>query len=125
METKKHTHTHTHTYKTYNNLFHRIFILYLIFFYTLRTPSFKTTSEHARIYLFVSLFLQKTRRRVLVSKRLELEVCLNIPEVSLTFSRVFQNTEAAFEISFSKIKRLNIALLHYWAKVGKRYMNIY
>ena len=43
------------------------------------------------------MFLQKIRGRVLVSYKLELEICLIIPEVSLMFSSASYNTESAFE----------------------------
>ena len=84
---------------------------FLFFFYTLKTPFFRNTSERVlfifsletRIYIFVSLFLQKGRRRVPVFYKTELEICLIIPEVSLIFSAAFQNTEAAFERCSIKI----------------------
>ena len=75
----------------------RSFISY-DFFYTLRTPVRACYSFFPKIHLAVSLFLQKIRLPALVSYKVELRVYLNIPNVSLKFSQVFQNIEAAFEV---------------------------
>ena len=50
-----------------------------------------------RICIFVSLFLKKIRRPVLVSYKLELGICLIISDVSLKFSSAFQNKGATLE----------------------------
>ena len=97
------------------NLFQLQFYV-LIFFNALRTPFFRTTRELApftffslaakcqtKIYLFVSLFLQKIRRRVLASYKLKLEICLIILEVFLIFAPAFHDTQAAFEKCSTKI----------------------
>ena len=55
-----------------------------------------------RIYLFVSLFLQKIWLPILASYKLELRICLFLLDVALNFSPAFQNTEAAFEWCFTK-----------------------
>ena len=58
-----------------------------------------------RIYLFVSLFLKKSIRPgfLLVSCKLELGICLIIPDVLLKFSPAFQETEEAFERCSTKV----------------------
>ena len=58
---------------------------------------------HVRIYLFVSLFRQKIRCHVLVSYKLELGICLIIPNVSLNFFPAFQNRDATSERCSRKV----------------------
>ena len=48
-------------------------------------------------FILFFLFLQKITRPIPVSQKLELEICLIIPDVSIKFSPAFQNIEAAFE----------------------------
>ena len=85
------------------------------FFYTLETPIFQehqwtfaihcfplTSMCQTRIYLFVSLFLQKIWLPILVSYKLELRICLILVDVALKFSPAFQNKEAAFKRCFTK-----------------------
>ena len=61
------------------------------------------TKCQTRIYLFVSLFIQKIRYRVLVSYILELGVCLIILDVFLKLSLAFRNTGAALDRCCTKI----------------------
>ena len=84
------------------------------FVYTLGSAIFRNTSERllciffsltgmcqAGIYLFVSLFLQKIRRPVLVSDKLELGVCRIILDVSLNFPQ-FSDHRSSFREVFRK-----------------------
>ena len=91
----------------------------LEFFYTLRTTIFRNTSERLLFIFFVDcnvlkknlpifcFFLKKIRLPALVSYKLELEVCLIIPNVSLkifpAFQNIEQNIEVAFERSLTKV----------------------
>ena len=52
-----------------------------------------TGTCQTRIYLFVSLLLQKIRLPLLFSDKIKLENCLTILEVSQKFYAAFQNTE--------------------------------
>ena len=84
-------------------------------------PFFPLTAKgQTRIYLFVFLLLQKIRRRVLVSSKVKLEICLVIPEVSLIFSQPFQNLEATFGRCSTKIVvQQNHLIRHSSAQVVK------
>ena len=89
------------------------------FFYTLGTTIFRNTSERLLFIFFFDynvlkknlpifcFFLKKIRLPALVSYKLELEVCLIIPNVSLkifpAFQNIEQNIEVAFERSFTKV----------------------
>ena len=115
------------------------------FVYTLGSAIFRNTSERllciffsltgmcqAGIYLFVSLFLRKIRRPVLVSNKLELGICLIILDVSLNFSQ-FSDHSSSFrevysltcvEIQLRKSKKalhanlIKVALYHrYFSKI--------
>ena len=58
--------------------------------------------SQTRIYLFVSLFIQKIRRAVLVYYKLELGICLIIADIFLNFSPAFQNTRSSFREVFHR-----------------------
>ena len=83
-----------------------------------------------RIYLFVSIFLQRIRQSAQVSYKVELGIFLIIPDIFLKFSLPFQNIEAAFERCLTKgvVQQQNdvmIALQYHWSKARKCHMQIY
>ena len=88
------------------NYFVRNFISY-DFFYTLETPIFMNTSERLSFMFFpwmqcveqkftFLIFHKNIGHPVLVSYKLDLGICLIIPDVSTKTSPAFQNTEAVF-----------------------------
>ena len=69
--------------------------------------------SQTRIYLFVSLFIQKIRRAVLVYYKLELGICLIIADIFLKFPQCFRTPEVAFERCSTEVIAQQNAVMEY------------
>ena len=82
------------------------------------------------MYLIVSSFLQKIRRPVLISNKLELGICLIIQTVSYNFLQLFRTKNTAFESCSIKVVIQKNDVMKYsssWPVVKRRkalYVNL-